>query len=64
MKLYATTTSDRASKGQGGNKHLSVELLADTINGRELVGIATMEVQGDTIKLVSTIPSEREYKIK
>jgi len=24
MKLYATTTSERASKGQGGNKYLDV----------------------------------------
>lgn len=26
MKLYATTTSERASKGQGGNKFLTVHL--------------------------------------
>ena len=24
MRLYATTTSERASKGQGGNKHLKI----------------------------------------
>lgn len=24
MKLYATTTSERASKGQGGNRHLDI----------------------------------------
>lgn len=29
MKLYATTTSERASKGQGGNKYLSIELKTD-----------------------------------
>lgn len=28
MKLYATTTSERASKGQGGNKFVSVLLTA------------------------------------
>lgn len=27
MKLYATTTSERASKGQGGNKELDISLL-------------------------------------
>lgn len=27
MKLYATVTSERASKGQGGNKYLNVEIL-------------------------------------
>jgi len=26
MKLYATTTSDRATKGQGGNEYLKIEL--------------------------------------
>lgn len=26
MKLYATTTSERASKGQGGNKFLCIEV--------------------------------------
>lgn len=28
MKLYATTTSERASKGQGGNDYLEIELKA------------------------------------
>ena len=27
MKLYATTTSERASKGQGGNKFICINLL-------------------------------------
>lgn len=26
MKLYATVTSERASKGQGGNKHIAITL--------------------------------------
>lgn len=26
MKLYATTTSERASKGQGGNKYIKIDL--------------------------------------
>lgn len=29
MKLYATTTSERASKGQGGNKRLDI-LVSDS----------------------------------
>lgn len=29
MKLYATTTSERASKGQGGNKYLNVAISND-----------------------------------
>jgi len=31
MKLYATTTSERASKGQGGNLFISVDLSHDKI---------------------------------
>lgn len=26
MKLYATVTSERATKGQGGNDHINIEL--------------------------------------
>jgi hypothetical protein len=29
MKLYATTTSDRASKGQGGNEYIRITLQSD-----------------------------------
>lgn len=32
MKLYATTTSERASKGQGGNKFLKVEFQIEQTN--------------------------------
>ena len=28
MKLYSTTTSERASKGQGGNEYIEIELKA------------------------------------
>lgn len=33
MKLYATTTTERASKGQGGNDFLTVEIKAEKFNG-------------------------------
>lgn len=32
MKLYATTTSERASKGQGGNKYLNIDILDEEEN--------------------------------
>lgn len=35
MKLYATTTSERASKGQGGNKLLNIDITAG--NSRDKV---------------------------
>lgn len=33
MKLYATVTSERASKGQGGNKYLIIEVKAEKFDG-------------------------------
>ena len=32
MKLYATVTSDRASKGQGGNEAITITLKAELLN--------------------------------
>jgi len=29
MKLYATTTSERASSGQGGNRFLTIDILVE-----------------------------------
>lgn len=33
MKLYATVTSERATKGQGGNKYLEIDILAEKVQG-------------------------------
>ncbi len=33
MKLYATTTSERASKGQGGNKYLEIAIQVELEDG-------------------------------
>jgi hypothetical protein len=35
MKLYATTTSERASKGQGGNKDILVVITAEITGERQ-----------------------------
>lgn len=32
MKLYATTISERASKGQGGNEHLDIKITDENNN--------------------------------
>jgi len=43
MKLYSTITSERASKGQGGNKYIEIVLLQE-INGKRVnVGNVVME---------------------
>lgn len=44
MKLYATTTSERASKGQGGNEYLNIDLF---------VGSAKESMPIGTISLIS-----------
>lgn len=42
MKLYATTTSERASKGQGGNKKLDINILVyDRCNPLYIIEITT-----------------------
>ena len=33
MKLYATVTSERATKGQGGNKYLVIEIKVEGFTG-------------------------------
>ena len=33
MKLYGKITSERASKGQGGNKYLIIEIKAEKVEG-------------------------------
>jgi hypothetical protein len=42
MKLYATTTSERATKGQGGNSRLDIEIKAEIQGRREIV--ATIQI--------------------
>ncbi len=46
MKLYATVTSERASKGQGGNKQITINLQIDPVKRKE-VGNLVMRCEGD-----------------
>lgn len=52
MKLYATVTSERATKGQGGNKYINCNLTIDKIE------IAKMQVieYPEGFKLVYSLP--------
>lgn len=43
MKLYATTTSERASKGQGGNEYIISEFSVD----REIIGQVELYLYND-----------------
>jgi hypothetical protein len=38
MKLYATTTSERASSGQGGNQYIDIELKGEIDGNRIVLG--------------------------
>ena len=57
MKLYATVTSERASKGQGGNKQLHITILRE-IDGQRVpmyfIGVWPNEL------VVEHIPTQKE----
>ncbi len=45
MKLYAKVTSERASKGQGGNKKLEIDILVyDRFNPRYHISVTPDEL--------------------
>jgi hypothetical protein len=48
MKLYATTTSERASKGQGGNEFLRIEVKGE---GGEVLLSLTFEPTAEGVKM-------------
>lgn len=45
MKLYATVTSERASKGQGGNEYVDIELKA--FDREHPIGVISLHVCDD-----------------
>lgn len=47
MKLYATVTSERASKGQGGNKYIRVSFTVGSTAKPEKIGTIYLQVEGD-----------------
>ncbi len=51
MKLYATVTSERATKGQGGNDYIDVNLSANLM---DLIKIKIKQVSPDEFKLYIT----------
>lgn len=50
MKLYATVTSERASKGQGGSKNVEILLQIDP-KLRTEIGRVVMNCEGDSYKV-------------
>lgn len=44
MKLYATTTSERASKGQGGNERLHIDI---TDESKQIIFTISAQITGN-----------------
>jgi len=57
MKLYATTTSERASKGQGGNKYLDIETLVEVKNSAGML-------KRETLAKLAVIQDDNFYYLK
>lgn len=69
MKLYAKTTSERATKGQGGNKYLEIDITTE--NGGKISSIKVYpntEARPDSGMMVIILPSGKtirhEFEIK
>jgi len=67
MKLYATTTSERASKGQGGNKKLETEFyIGDKLQPFLAVLVQLQALENDLYKIkigYGDLDNEIEYII-
>jgi hypothetical protein len=65
MKLYATTTSERASKGQGGNEFIRVELFCGSVIDSELfttLNLKTTDDKGYVLYLTDRTGKTREIE--
>lgn len=47
MKLYATITSERASKGQGGNKYINIDLFVGSASNPIPAGSVYFRIDDD-----------------
>jgi len=46
MKLYATVTSERASKGQGGNKFIAIDLAIGSATDSKVIAKILLDEHG------------------
>lgn len=62
MKLYATTTSERASKGQGGNNYLTIDITDET--GKRLFPTLSVNIRkGEYGNEIATLSAEESHGI-
>lgn len=69
MKLYATVASERASKGQGGNKYIDIDLAVGSTSDSNhfaslrlniIDGVYTLWLDGEVIKRSDTKKGEKQ----
>jgi hypothetical protein len=53
MKLYATVQSERARKGQGGNKFLRIEIAGGSAAASTHLATIHVKVEGDEVVLLT-----------
>src|SRR3990167_1531105 len=63
MKLYATITSDRATKGQGGNKEIRIQLQAGA-NAREKTYEIIYKMSENDVILEVKYPFDNDYLLR
>ena len=67
MRLYAQVTSERASKGQGGHKHIVINLKAEDQHSGSYDDVARLNMQaltgGSVVINVRSLVSEQDYQI-
>ena len=65
MKLYATITSERASKGQGGNEFITVDILSqDRITRLLHIDVRPKDMFGEYEILLSYPEGGKVYRVK
>jgi len=63
MKLYATTTSERASKGQGGNKYLDIKIYVGNAKNPYLLTSLKVEHKKNIVEPMGTSQSLDGYVV-
>ena len=64
MKLYATITSERATKGQGGNQFINIDLLIGDAKNPIDAGRVSMKTTGDVFWIDYFAPHQPGQAVK
>lgn len=64
MKLYAKVSSERATKGQGGNQFINIDLLVGSADNPIDAGRVSMKVCGGTFWIDYFMPHVAGQQVK